>query len=169
MVSSASGRVVHVGHDEEPEILGERCLRISVFLSVFDAHLTRSPITGRVLNQRYHAGRYLVALHPKSSTLNERNSILLELPSGARVLVRQIAGFLARRICSYVVVGEAVVAGEELGFIKFGSRVDLFLPAASIVLVEAGQTVRAGETPVARLTVGNEFAQELPTGRERPE
>lgn len=154
VVAPASGRVVHVGLDEEPEILGDRRLRISIFLSVFDAHLTRSPIAGRVLDQRYHPGRYLVALHPKSSTLNERNSILLEHRSGPRILVRQIAGFLARRICSYTVVGESVVAGEELGFIKLGSRVELFLPAATTVLVRRGQTVRAGETPVARLAAG---------------
>jgi len=155
VVAPASGRVVHVGLDQEPEILGDRRLRISIFLSVFDAHLTRSPIAARVLDQRYHPGRYLVALHPKSSTLNERNSILLEHPSGTRVLVRQIAGFLARRICSYAVVGESVVAGEEIGFIKLGSRVDLFLPATTTVLVRRGQTVRVGETPMARLTAGS--------------
>jgi phosphatidylserine decarboxylase len=153
VVAPASGRVVHVGLEEEPEMLGDRRLRISVFLSVFDAHLTRSPIAGRVVDQRYHPGRYLVALHPKSSTLNERNSILLEHASGQRVLVRQIAGFLARRICSYVAVGASVMAGEEVGFIKLGSRVDVFLPATSVVLVQTGQRVRAGETPVARLAL----------------
>lgn len=154
VVAPASGHVVHVGLDEEPEILGDRRLRISVFLSIFDAHLTRSPIAGRVLDQRYHPGRYLVALHPKSSTLNERNSILLEHTCGSRILVRQIAGFVARRICSYISVGEAVRAGQELGFIKLGSRVDLFLPAESHILVRPGQSLRAGETPVARLRSG---------------
>jgi phosphatidylserine decarboxylase len=101
----------------------------------------------------------LVALHPKSSLLNERNSILLEHGSGQRVLVRQIAGFLARRICSYVAVGASVMAGEEVGFIKLGSRVDLFLPAGSVVLVQTGQKVRAGETPMARLALGQEGAR----------
>ncbi len=160
VVAPASGRVVHIGLEEELEILGDRRLRVSVFLSVFDAHLTRSPITGRVLDQRYHPGRYLVALHPKSSTLNERNSILLEHPGGSRVLVRQIAGFLARRICSYVAVGESVAVGEELGFIKLGSRVDLFLPAEVLVLVRPGQTVRAGETSVARLAAAPKDADD---------
>jgi phosphatidylserine decarboxylase len=158
VVAPASGRVVHVGLEEESEMLGDRRLRISVFLSVFDAHLTRSPLAGYVVDQRYHPGRYLVALHPKSSLLNERNSILLEHGSGQRVLVRQIAGFLARRICSYVAVGASVMAGEEVGFIKLGSRVDLFLPAASVVLVQTGQKVRAGETPMARLALGERAA-----------
>jgi phosphatidylserine decarboxylase len=155
VVAPASGRVVHIGLEEEPEMLGDRRVRISVFLSIFDAHLTRSPIAGRVLDQRYHPGRYLVALHPKSSTLNERNSILLEHPGGPRVLVRQIAGFLARRICSYVVAGESVEAGAEIGFIKLGSRVDLFLPVGTTVLVHPGGRVRAGETPLARLVTAD--------------
>ena len=154
VVAPASGRVVHIGLEDEPELLSDRRLRISVFLSVFDAHLTRSPISGLVLDQRYHPGRYLMALHPKSSTLNERNSILLEHASGTRVLVRQIAGFLARRIRSYAEISDTVMAGEELGFIKFGSRVDIFLPPTATVLVRVGQTVRAGETPVARLAAG---------------
>lgn len=151
VVAPASGRVVHVGLENELEMFGDQRRRLSIFLSVFDAHLTRSPITGRVLDQRYHAGRYLVALHPKSSTLNERNSILLQHPDGTRLLVRQIAGFLARRIRSYVQVGSSVSVGEEVGFIKLGSRVDLFLPVSATVLVYVGQSVRAGETPVARL------------------
>jgi phosphatidylserine decarboxylase len=151
VVAPAAGRVVHIGLEEEPEVLRDRRLRISIFLSVFDAHLTRSPVTGRITYQRYHPGRYLVALHPKSSMLNERNSILVEHPGGTPVLVRQIAGFLARRICSYTAPGATVTAGQELGFIRLGSRVDLFLPPTSTVLVQLRQAVRAGETAIARL------------------
>ena len=150
IVSPAAGRVVYVGTEHEPEILGDRRLRVSIFLSVLDVHLTRSPIAGRVTYQQYHPGRYLVALHPKSSQLNERNSILLEDANGSQVLVRQIAGFLARRIRSYVGIGMQVARGQEIGFIKLGSRVDLFLPAAAEPLVRVGQAVRAGETPLAR-------------------
>ncbi|MBV9278449.1 MAG: phosphatidylserine decarboxylase [Chloroflexi bacterium] len=149
-VAPAYGRVVHVGLEEEPELLGDRRLRISIFLSLFDAHLTRAPVSGRVTYQRYHPGRYLVALHPKSSSLNERNSILLVQPGGTPVLVRQVAGFLARRIRCYTRPGQTVAAGEEIGFITLGSRVDVFLPPDSRPLVQLGQGVRAGETPLAR-------------------
>lgn len=151
VVSPAYGRVVHIGVGEETEALNDRRLRVSIFLSVFDPHLTRSPIGGRVIYQRYHPGRYLVALDPKSSLLNERNSIVIEHPTGVRILVRQIAGFLARRVCSYVAPGAVVSAGEEIGFIKLGSRVDLFLPETATVLVERRQYVHAGRTAIARL------------------
>ncbi len=138
------GRIVHIGAEDEPEVLNDRRIRVSTFLSVFDPHLTRSPVGGRVSYQRYHPGRYLVALNPKASLLNERNSIVIDHAPGVRILVRQIAGFLARRICSYVPLGVTIAAGEDIGFIKFGSRVDVFLPETATVLVERGQYVRAG-------------------------
>lgn len=151
VVAPAYGRVVDIEHEVEPEVFGDRRLRISIFLSIFNAHLTRAPIGGRVVYQRYHPGRYLVALHPKSSTLNERNSIVIEDENGVRLLVRQIAGLLARRICSYARVDCTVSAGEEIGFIKLGSRVDLILPPDARILVHLGQHVSAGQTPVALL------------------
>lgn len=154
VVAPAYGRVVHIGLEDEPEFMGDRRLRISIFLSVFDPHLTRAPLAGRIVYRRYHPGRYLVALHPKSSTVNERNSIAIEHAPGVTILVRQIAGLLARRICSYVEPGAVVAAGDEIGFIKLGSRVDLFVPDDSTVLVSNGQYVRAGETPLARLMLG---------------
>ncbi|GAC1471449.1 MAG: phosphatidylserine decarboxylase family protein [Chloroflexota bacterium] len=153
VIAPAYGRVVHVGTEEEPEVLGDQRLRVSIFLSLFDPHLTRSPIAGRIVYQRYHPGRYLVALHPKSSTLNERNSIAIKHHDGTLVLVRQIAGLVARRICSYARVESYVSAGEELGFIKLGSRVDVFVPAQSDILVRKGQYVSAGQTPIARLAL----------------
>jgi phosphatidylserine decarboxylase len=151
VISPAYGRIVHIGTEEEREFLGDRRVRISTFLSVFNPHLTRAPVGGRVVYERYHPGKYLVALHPKSSTLNEQNSIGIERSDGVRILVRQIAGLLARRIRSYAKVGSEIQAGEEIGFIKFGSRVEVFLPADAEVLVTVGQHVQAGSTVIARL------------------
>jgi phosphatidylserine decarboxylase len=151
VVAPAFGRVVHIGEEEESEMLGGRRVRISIFLSLFDPHLTRAPVGGRILTQRHTSGRYLVALHPKASALNERNSIVIETAGGAQVLVRSIAGLLARRICSYVEPGVSVEVGQEIGYIKLGSRVDIFLPIGASILARPGQKVRAGETPLARI------------------
>jgi phosphatidylserine decarboxylase len=151
VMSPAYGRVVHIGVEDEPEFLKDRRVRISIFLSVFNPHLVRAPVGGTTVYQRYHPGRYLVALHPKSSLLNERNSVAIEHPSGTAVLVREIAGLLARRICSYAEVGGKIEAGEEIGYIKLGSRVDVFLPEGANVAVKNGMHVRAGETVIARL------------------
>jgi phosphatidylserine decarboxylase len=151
VVAPAFGRVVHVGSEHEPEMLGDRRNRISIFLSLFDAHLVRAPIAGRIADQRYTPGRFLVALHPKASTLNERSSVLIEGDDGIPVLVRSIAGLVARRIRTYVRPDMQVDAGQEIGFIKLGSRVDVFLPEDAHLLVAAGQKVRAGETVLARI------------------
>lgn len=151
VVAPSYGRIVHVGIEDEPEILAGRRIRLSIFLSLFDPHLTRSPVAGRVTYQRYHPGRYLVALHPKASELNERNSVLIRQDDGVPILVREIAGLVARRICSYVQPGSRLSAGEEIGYIKLGSRVDVFLPPDATILVKRGQRVTAGETPIARL------------------
>jgi phosphatidylserine decarboxylase len=153
VIAPAYGRVVHIGIEDEPEILRDRRIRVSIFLSLFDAHLTRAPISGRVTYERYHPGKYLVALHPKASALNERNSTVIEHPSGTPILVRQIAGLLARRICSYAHPGATVAAGEEIGFIKLGSRVDVFLPEDAQVAVHVGQYTRAGQTELARMAM----------------
>lgn len=153
VVAPATGHVVHIGSEAESEILTDERLRISIFLSLFDPHLTRAPMAGRVTYQRYHPGRYLVALHPKASELNERNSVVLERADGTPFLVREIAGLVARRICSYVEPGATVRAGEEIGYIKLGSRLDVFLPLDARVVVKPGQRVRAGETVVAHVAL----------------
>jgi phosphatidylserine decarboxylase len=155
VIAPAFGRVVHIGTENEPELLGDRRMRISIFLSVFDPHLVRAPVGGRIIEQRYTPGRYLVALHPKASTLNERSSVLIEGDDGVSILVRSIAGLLARRICSYATVGMRVDPGEEVGYIKLGSRVDVFLPPQAAVLVKIGEYTRAGETPLARIGPGH--------------
>lgn len=152
LLSPADGTVVAIERVHEGEYFQRECVKISVYMSALNVHLNRAPITGRVVYTHYHAGRYLVAFHPKASELNERNTVVLADPHGREVLVRQIAGLLARRIVSYLAVEQTVQAGDQLGFIKFGSRCDVFIPDSCEILVQCQQRVRGGETLLARWT-----------------
>ncbi len=145
IIAPADGKVVVIEEVMEHEYYKERRLQVSVFMSPANVHVNRSPIDGEVKYFKYHPGRYLVAWHPKSSTDNERTSLVVENESFS-VLIRQIAGKLARRIVYYVEEGDEIERGEEFGFIKFGSRVDLFLPLSTKLNIEIGQKVRGGET-----------------------
>ena len=147
----AEGKLLQIQEVFEPECLREKCLQLSIFMSPFNAHVNRSPIRAKVLSFRYHPGKYLMAFHPKSSTKNERTSMLLGTKDDQKVLVRQIAGFVARRICYYVKDQDELQAGQEFGFIKFGSRVDIFLPLGTTILVSSGVRTIAGQTPLAKL------------------
>jgi len=147
----ADGKVVVIEETEESEYLKERRIQISIFMSPINVHVNRSPLKGMVEYFKYHPGKYLVAWHPKSSTENERTTMVLKTESGVKVLVRQIAGALARRIKWYVEKGSELDQGAEFGFIKFGSRVDVFLPLGTEVLVEMDQETKGGRTPIARL------------------
>ncbi|HEY8783759.1 MAG TPA: phosphatidylserine decarboxylase family protein [Mucilaginibacter sp.] len=147
----ADGKVVVIEETQEPEYLKDRRIQISVFMSPINVHINRNPISGIIKYFKYHPGKYLVAWHPKSSTENERTTIVTENSAGAAILVRQIAGAMARRIVWYVKEGEAVKQGEQLGFIKFGSRVDTFLPLGSTVKVSIGEMVKGGKTVLAEL------------------
>jgi phosphatidylserine decarboxylase len=151
VIAPADGTIVAIQPTPEAEYFGDQRIMISIFMSVFNVHANWTPISGRVVYQEYHPGKYLVALHPKSSELNERHTVVIENPSGKPVLVRQIAGLLARRICWYVGKNQIVQAGDELGFIKFGSRVDVFLPLDSKIKVQLYQQVRGSETILAEL------------------
>ena len=146
VISPADGRVVAIEEIEENEYFRDRRLQVSIFMSPLNVHVNHFPITGTVSYYKYHPGNYLVAWHPKASESNERNSVVIENGKHA-VLVRQIAGVLARRIVCYAQSGEQVQQGQELGFIKFGSRVDLFLPPGVKLNVELGQKV-SGKTSV---------------------
>ena len=146
VISPADGKVVAIEEMEENEYFGDRRLQVSIFMSPLNVHVNHFPITGTVSYYKYHPGNYLVAWHPKASESNERNSVVIENGENA-VLVRQIAGVLARRIVCYAQSGEQVQQGQELGFIKFGSRVDLFLPPGVKLNVELGQKV-SGKTSV---------------------
>lgn len=149
--SPADGTIVDIREVYEKEFLHRRCLRVSIFLSIFNVHMNWIPVGGRVAYMRYHPGQYLVAMHPKSSELNERHTVAIETATGEAVLVRQIAGLIARRIRWKVQPGQLVQAGEELGFIKFGSRVDIFLPLGSSLQVQRHQNVVGSETVLALL------------------
>ncbi|MFC2176004.1 phosphatidylserine decarboxylase family protein [Bacteroidota bacterium] len=152
IVCPADGKVVAIEEVEEPEFFnGEKRLQISVFMSPLNVHLNRYPISGKVVYSKYHPGKFLVAWHPKSSTENERNTVVLETEYGVSVLIRQIAGFVARRIVWYCHTEDEVKQGEELGFIKFGSRVDLFLPLNAKVKVEIDEKVQGGISVLAEI------------------
>lgn len=147
----ADGKVVVIEETEETEFLKDRRIQISVFMSPINVHINRNPISGKVSFSKYHPGKFLVAWHPKSSTENERTTIVVENSHGVTVLYRQIAGALARRIVCYLKEGDEVVQGEQFGFIKFGSRVDVFLPLGSEINVELNQVVKGGVTVLAHL------------------
>lgn len=150
IVSSADGKIVTIKKVYEGEYFNEERIQVSIFLSVLNVHLNRYPLGGIVKYSKYHPGKYLVAFHPKSSSLNERTSIVVENDTFGSILFRQIAGLLARRIVNYSEVGKDVKQSDEQGFIKFGSRMDLFLPLNSELLVSKGDKVKAGITPIAK-------------------
>ncbi len=151
VIGSADGTIVVVEKVYEPEVLKQDCIQISTFMSPNNVHVNRYPISGKIIYTNYHSGKYLIAKHPKSSTLNERTTICIENDKGQKVVVRQIAGALARRIVCYAKEGEMVKQGAELGFIKFGSRVDLFIPLESRVHVDLEDKVKGGLSILASL------------------
>jgi len=151
IIAPADGKVVVIEETTETEYLKDRRIQVSIFMSPINVHVNRMPAGGTISFCKYHPGKYLVAWHPKSSTENERTSIAVRMANGTEVLFRQIAGALARRICWYVKEGQPIGQGEEFGFIKFGSRVDLFLPLNSRIMVENGQKTTGGVTVIAEL------------------
>ena len=146
ILSPADGRIVHVGECEEDRFLKEKALKVSIFMSLFDVHLNRSPVSGKVLQMDYLPGRFLVANVEKSSLLNEQNAVILETEDRFRILLVQIAGFVARRIVCYAKTGDLLRKGEIFGLIRFGSRVDLYLPPEVKPIVRVGQHVKGGES-----------------------
>lgn len=149
IICPADGKVVVIEEMTDEEYFHDKRIQISIFMSPANVHLNRYPISGNVLYSKYHPGKFLVAWHPKSSTENERHSIVIEQPGKTPILVKQIAGALARRIKNYAVVGAEVQQGNELGFIKFGSRVDVLLPVGTHIKVNLEQAVQGGVTVLA--------------------
>ena len=147
----ADGKVVVIEEAFEGEYLKEKRKQVSIFMSPINVHVNRSPVKGQVEYFQYHAGKYLVAWHPKSSTENERTSMVIKDQNGTKIMVRQIAGALARRNKWYVKPGIQLEQGEEFGFIKFGSRVDVFLPLDAEILCTMDQVTKGARTPIARL------------------
>lgn len=150
VVSPADGKVVTIEEIVDEEYFHDKRIQVSIFMSPANVHVNRNPISGVVQYSQYHRGKYLVAWHPKSSVENERYSAVIQNGRGT-VLVKQIAGALAKRICNYLTVGDEVKQGEELGFIKFGSRVDVLLPVNAAINVKINQNVLGGITVIAVL------------------
>jgi phosphatidylserine decarboxylase len=149
IIAPADGKVVVIEEVEEPEYFKDKRKQVSIFMSPVNVHVNRAPVTGKVLYYKYFKGKYLVAWHPKSSTENERTTVVME-ENGKQVLFRQIAGALARRIVCYVKPGVELNRGDEYGFIKFGSRIDLYLPLDTEILVDLNQKTVGGETIIAK-------------------
>lgn len=160
ILAPADGKVVVIEETKEEEYFQDRRKQVSIFMSPVNVHVNRNPASGVVKYFKYHAGKYLVAWHPKSSTDNERTTFVIELQNGIDILVRQIAGALARRIKWYIKEGDSVEQGEEFGFIKFGSRVDIFLPLDAEVRVNIGDKTKAGRTVIAELEITNRHVLE---------
>ncbi len=148
----ADGKVVVIEKTTEDEFLKDERIQVSIFMSPLNVHVNRAPIKGKVSFFKYHPGKYLVAWHPKSSTENERTTVVMEGEKGVKVLFRQIAGAVARRIKWYVKEGDQLAQGEEFGFIKFGSRVDVFLPLNAKIEVNINDKTTGGKTVIARLS-----------------
>lgn len=146
----ADGKVVVIEETEETEYFNDKRIQVSIFMSPVNVHVNRNPISGIVSYFKYHPGKFLVAWHPKSSTANERTTVVIKHQNNTEVLFRQIAGALARRIVWYIKAGDAVTQGSEFGFIKFGSRVDLFLPLGTKIDVNINDKVVGGKTIIAR-------------------
>ncbi|MDE6300736.1 MAG: phosphatidylserine decarboxylase family protein [Muribaculaceae bacterium] len=156
VVASADGKVVALEKVYEPEYLKCECIQLSVFMSIFNVHANWFPVNGEVVYATHHSGRFMAAYLPKSSTENERSTVVIRTPEGQLVLVRQIAGAIARRIVTYAEKGTDACIDDHMGFIKFGSRVDIYLPLGTETFVNIGDTVTGGISLVGRLRPDNQ-------------
>ena len=149
IIAPSDGKVVIIEKVHEPEYFDDERIQVSIFMSPLNVHAQWYPINGKVKHYKYHPGKYLVAWHPKSSTLNERSTLVIESEDGKEILVRQIAGAVARRIVTYSKEGDVSQQGEEFGFIKFGSRIDLFLPLDAKIIVKLEEKVSGSISTIA--------------------
>ncbi len=149
LVAPCDGKVVVIEEVEEPEYFNDKRIQVSIFMSPLNVHANWTPIGGEVTYVKYHPGKFLVAWHPKSSTENERTTVVVKAKNGKEVLFRQIAGAVARRICFYVKPNEHISQGDEFGFIKFGSRVDLYFPLGTDIKCKIGDVTTGNETVIA--------------------
>ena len=152
VIAPADGTIVAIEEVMENEILHKQCLQISIFMSIFNVHANWFPVNGTVKHVSHQNGRFMAAYLPTSSTEHERSAVVITTKQGVDVLARQIAGAMARRIVTYAKVGDSCHVDEQMGFIKFGSRVDVYLPVGSEALVEMDQKVTGNQTPIARLS-----------------
>lgn len=152
IIAPADGKIVAIQEVEETEYFNETRIQISVFMSPLNVHVNRFPVKGKVTYSKYHPGSFMVAWHPKSSTLNERTTVVVKAENGEEIMYRQIAGAVARRIINYAQPNQSVKAGQECGFIRFGSRVDILLPKTAKILAEIDQKPVGGQTVIAELS-----------------
>ena len=148
ILSPADGKIVVIKEVTETEFFNDKRKQVSIFLSPLDIHVNRYPVSGKIIFNKYHKGKYLVAWHPKSSVKNERTTVVIDNKKFGKIMYRQIAGAIARRIVNYAKPNKIIEQGEDSGFIKFGSRVDLFLPSDSKIKVKIGQKVKGGITKI---------------------
>lgn len=153
VIAPVDGKVVMIKEVEENEFLKDKAIQVSIFMSPLNVHICRYPVTGKVIYKRYHPGKYLVAWHEKSSTDNERTTVAVQAFNNHTVVFRQIAGYVARRIMFYCKEGDHAKAGHEFGFIKFGSRMDVFLPLDTEILCKIGDKTKGGVDVLAKLSV----------------
>ena len=151
IIAPADGNIVVIEPTEEMEYFGDKRIQVSIFMSLFNVHANWYPVAGKVIKTAHHSGRHMAAYLPKASSENERSTIIIETPGKTQILVRQIAGALARRIVTYAHVGKSCHLNEHIGFIKFGSRVDMFLPLDAEIFVTIGESTTGNETIIARL------------------
>jgi phosphatidylserine decarboxylase len=146
----ADGKIIAIEEVFETEFLNRNCIKVSIFMSIWNIHVNRYPISGHIIYTKYHPGKYLIAHHPKSSELNEHQTVVIEKTGGTEIMVKQIAGTVARRIVCYAKQGQNVEQGDDLGFIRFGSRVDIFIPLNASVLIQMNEKVKGNKTMIAR-------------------
>lgn len=151
VIAPVDGKVVMIKEVEEGEFLKEKAIQLSIFMSPLNVHICRYPVSGKVVYKKYHPGKYLVAWHEKSSELNERTTVAVESLTNQKVVFRQIAGYVARRIVFYCNEGDTAKAGHEFGFIKFGSRMDVFLPLDTEILCKIGDKTKGGINVIAKM------------------
>ncbi len=161
ILAPVDGKVVVIEEVEETEFFNDRRKQVSIFMSPVNVHVTRYPASGSIIYSKYHPGKYLVAWHPKSSTDNERTTVVIKTPKFGNILYRQIAGAMARRIVNYAEEGDNVQQGEDAGFIKFGSRVDLLLPLDCAITVKLNQKVTGAKTCIAAVAVKRDEEEEI--------
>jgi phosphatidylserine decarboxylase len=146
----ADGQIVDIDTVFEKEFLKQDCLKVSIFMSIGNVHVNRIPVSGKVVYTKYHPGNYFIASHPKSSELNEHHSTAIEMTSGILIMVKQIAGTLARRVVCYAKIGEQVIQGDDIGFIRFGSRVDIYMPLNTEIQFIMNEKVKGNRTIIGR-------------------
>src|SRR4051812_12019259 len=154
VASPADGKVIYTGPARENEFLTEEMTKVSIFMSLFDVHVNRVPVDGTVRNMKYRKGRFMAASEDRASEENEHNALLFETQGGEPLVMVQVAGLIARRIVCYPTIGAFILKGQRMGLIRFGSRVDLYVPLTAELLVKNGEKVLGGETIVAKLGVG---------------